>query len=96
MRIIIFDLSSNSPQECARNFGARNIKGSGLTSGDNTEHLWADTRPLNKTLKYMSAANARDTWQDVVRSARFWLQESSADGPVTAGQLLREDVRRDS
>lgn len=47
-------------------FGARNLEGSGLTSGDNAEHTWAELRPLNRTLKYASSAAARDILQDVV------------------------------
>ena len=48
-------------------FGARNLIGSGLTSGDNCESLWAEIKPLNSATKYMGLASSRDTLQDVVR-----------------------------
>ena len=47
--------------------GARNLIGSGLTSGDNTEHVWAELRPLNKSTKYQSEASSLDVLHDAVR-----------------------------
>ena len=45
---------------CQRLFGARCTPDSGLTFGDNIQHLWASVRKHGHLLKYMSSANRQD------------------------------------
>ena len=45
---------------CQRQFGARCIPESGLTYGDNGEHLWSTLRKTAHLLKYMSMAHRQD------------------------------------
>ena len=45
---------------CQEKFGARSQPGSGLSFGDNTEHLWAVLRLYAFMLKRMTAARRRD------------------------------------
>ena len=45
---------------CQRQFGARQTPESGLTFGDNIEHLWAPLRKQSHLLKYMSKARRQD------------------------------------
>lgn len=45
---------------CQRQFGARYTADSGLTFGDNIEHLWAGIRKHAHLLKYMSSASRQD------------------------------------
>ena len=74
--------------------GARNKDGTGLTSGDNIEHLWASIRPHSLQLKYMSAA----AWQDLVLAlvsctdvaANYALKMQSGIYPLFEGQLGSE------
>ena len=47
---------------CLKANSARYREGTGLTSGDNIEHLWAAARPHCHALKYKSPA----AWQDLV------------------------------
>ena len=45
---------------CQRLFGARCTPNSGLTFGDNIQHLWAGVRKHAHLLKYMSSAHRQD------------------------------------
>ena len=49
---------------------ARNKTGTGLTDGDNVEHLWAVIRKHSHQLKYMSLAAWQDLVLALVRSCR--------------------------
>lgn len=45
---------------CQRQFDARCTPESGLTFGDNVEHLWSTLRKTAHLLKYMSMARRQD------------------------------------
>ena len=45
---------------CQRDFGARHTPNTGLTYGDNIEHLWAFLRKFAHLLKYQSEASRQD------------------------------------
>ena len=51
---------------CQRQFGARRTLNTGLTFGDNIEHLWAFLRKFAHLLKYMSDAARQDFLTDLV------------------------------
>lgn len=52
---------------CQRLFGARSVENTGLTFGDNIEHLWAWLRKHGHLLKYMGPANRQDFLTSLVR-----------------------------
>lgn len=52
--------------DCQRQFGDRRISETGLTSGDNVEHLWSCLRKPAHLLKYMSKAHKQDAVTDLV------------------------------
>ena len=52
---------------CQRQFGARRTPNTGLTFGDNIEHLWAAIRKHAHLLKYMSSASRQDFVTVLVR-----------------------------
>lgn len=54
---------------CQLKFGARLLKGMGLTFGDNIEHLWARLRRFNPFTKYMSPAARSDFFHALVGSS---------------------------
>ena len=45
---------------CQKEFGARCTENTGLSYGDNIEHLWASLRKFAHLSKYMSAAARQD------------------------------------
>ena len=51
---------------CQARWGARATDGSGLSFGDNIEHLWAMLRPYAYMLKRMSAAAREDFINNLV------------------------------
>ncbi len=52
---------------CQRVFGARRMPNTGLTFGDNIEHLWASLRKFSHLSKYMSDAARQDFLCSLVR-----------------------------
>ena len=52
---------------CQQEFGARAVEGTGLTFGDNIEHLWAWLRKHAHLMKYMAPANRQDYLVVLVR-----------------------------
>jgi hypothetical protein len=53
---------------CQRVFGARRMPNTGLTFGDNIEHLWASLRKFSHLSKYMSDAARQDFLCTLVRT----------------------------
>lgn len=45
---------------CQQKFGARVVENTGLTYGDNIEHLWAWLRKHAHLMKYMAPATRQD------------------------------------
>ena len=56
---------------CQLEYGARNVRGTGLTFGDVIEHLWADTRRFALAMAYMSMANRDDLFMRLVRTVAY-------------------------
>ena len=52
---------------CQKEFGARCTENTGLSCGDNIEHLWASLRKFAHLSKYMSAAARQDFLTSLVR-----------------------------
>ncbi|KAL0038483.1 hypothetical protein WJX77_007988 [Trebouxia sp. C0004] len=84
--------------DCQRQFGARRIAETGLTSGD-VEHLWSCLRKPAHLLKYMSKAHKQDAVTDLIRHREVAKELAatlacSHNNATTKGLQYEEELKR--